>query len=53
MNTTLTITEQLTKNFDNELKALLLQDLEKFRAKQGAFNSNNQASIQDNDLLVA
>jgi len=53
MKKTLNITDTLTKEFDKELREILLQDLKKFKAEKGQFLSNNQANTQDNDLLVA
>ncbi|WP_207531641.1 hypothetical protein [Desertivirga arenae] len=53
MDITLNITDSLTKEFDQELREILIQDLKRFKAEKGQFLSNNQASTQDNDLLVA
>ncbi|WP_207421207.1 hypothetical protein [Desertivirga brevis] len=53
MDITLNITDSLTKEFDKELREILIQDLKKFKAEKGKFLSNNQVNTQDNDLLVA
>jgi hypothetical protein len=53
MEMALNITDSLTKEFDKELREILIQDLKKFKAENGKFLSNNQANTQDNDLLVA
>ena len=51
MNTT--TKETLQTRFDKELKAILLNDLRKFREERGKFLREKPGKNQDNDLLVA
>ncbi|WP_374163463.1 hypothetical protein [Arcticibacter sp. MXS-1] len=51
MNTT--INQNLLGQFDKELKAILQNDLKKFRQDKGKFLRNTPGKSQDKDLLVA
>ena len=53
MKRTENLTDNLLKQFDKELRAIIMYDLKKFKANQGQFLGNNQGTNQDKDLLVA
>lgn len=53
MKRTENLTTDLIKQFDKELRAILMYDLKQFKASQGKFLGNNQGKNQDKDLLVA
>lgn len=53
MKRTENLTTDLTKQFDKELRAILMYDLKQFKAAKGKFLDNNQGKNQDKDLLVA
>lgn len=46
MKTNYTATEKLMNRFDNELKAILMNDLEAFKASRGQFLSNSVSNEQ-------
>ena len=45
--------DELTKQFDKELRALLMHDLKQFKAQQGQFLRKSKANNENNDRLVA
>jgi hypothetical protein len=47
------LTENLVKQFDKELRAILMYDLKQFKSNSGKFLGNNSGNNQDKDLLVA
>lgn len=47
------LTENLVKQFDKELRAILMYDLKQFKSNKGKFLGNNSGNNQDKDLLVA
>ncbi len=47
------INPTLLRQIDKELKAILLNDLKKFREEKGKFLRDKPGKSQDNDLLVA
>ncbi|MGX5689049.1 hypothetical protein BDE36_1747 [Arcticibacter tournemirensis] len=52
MNTS-NINQNVLKQFDKELKAILSNDLKRFRQERGKFLREKPGKSQDNDLLVA
>lgn len=46
-------TENLLKQYDKELKAILAYDLKQFKSANGKFLSTKPGRNQDNALLVA
>lgn len=46
-------TENLLKQFDKELRAILLYDLKQFKSDNGKFLNNKTGKGQDKALLVA
>jgi hypothetical protein len=53
MKKNIDLTENLLKQIDKELRAILKYDLRQFKAGNGKFLSNNPGLNQDKDLLVA
>jgi len=47
------LNENLLKQFDKELRAILMYDLKQFKSNSGKFLGNNSGNNQDKDLLVA
>lgn len=43
----------LTTQFDKELRAILMHDLQQFKAQKGQFLRKRKANNNDNNLLVA
>ncbi|MFD2164041.1 hypothetical protein ACFSJU_16655 [Paradesertivirga mongoliensis] len=53
MKRTQNLTEDLLKQFDKELRAIIMYDLKQFKLNNGKFLGNNAGKNQDKDLLVA
>ena len=53
MKRTENLTNNLVKQFDKELRAVLMYDLKLFKNNNGKFLGNKQGKHQDKDLLVA
>ncbi len=53
MKKNIDLTENLLRQFDKELNAILKYDLKQFNNNNGKFIRNNSGKNQDNDLLVA
>ena len=53
MKKTQNLTDNLLKQFDKELRAIIMYDLKQFKLQSGKFLSNKPGKNQDKDLLVA
>jgi hypothetical protein len=53
MKRTHNLTENLLKQFDKELRAIVMYDLKQFKSNRGKLFGNNSGNNQDKDLLVA
>lgn len=53
MKRTQNLTDNLLKQFDKELRAIIMYDLKQFKSLNGKFLGNKPGKNQDNDLLVA
>ena len=53
MKKTQNLTDNLLKQFDKELRAIIMYDLKQFNLQNGKFLSNKPGKNQDKYLLVA
>ncbi len=53
MKRTHNLTENLLKQFDKELRAIVMYDLKQFKLSKANIFGSNSGNNQDKDLLVA